>query len=94
MTIFAIFEDNGQSYEDHYSGIMKDNVYLNRQKAEDKLEELNKSKIFTNPTIEQYNNSGNNEYQSYEEYCADEESYHQWNMACYRYSIIELNVID
>lgn len=53
MTIYAIFEDNGQSWEDHYYGIMEEEIYLDKEEANKMCIMLNNPQ-FIPPTNEEY----------------------------------------
>ena len=57
MKIYAIFEDNGENWEDHYYGIMEEEIYLDREKADKMCAMLNNPQ-FIPPTREEWEIGG------------------------------------
>jgi len=90
MKIYAIYVDNGQSYEDHYYGIMKDHIYLDPFKAREECDKLN-LKIPPEITTSQWIESDTG--LPFEDYKDSELECWQITEGDIVYSVVEYNVI-
>jgi len=92
MKIYAIFEDNGEQWEDHYYGIMEGEIYSDKEKADKMCAMLNNPQ-FIPPTREEYEEVLKLEqWPSYEDY--KEEWQYEFDNPYYKstYEVIELTI--